>query len=334
MASRTQPGAAQWGQTFAVRPPSCLSHPGPGNRGTAGGSPRQEPHLVIALCYHSAGPFPEKRPASETKRPDGTEMSIYQEILDHNFKHLMTQSKHSLTPGPAGCTAVWSQVVCVPHPRDPSTAQMLRSLPSGHSEGHYFCNCFLPTENFSIPWLHHFCRVAGLVLSSRFPVKTSHKMPDNQGLAPASAGFWVCSKSLPLAPFSSQTVLISNQRASPGSLCSANSSTKPPAPPAPITCSLRGTGSQPDVSCAAVSGLRIRVNGACEHPGAESGLRVLCPSLLLGCWQRRQPAHGDPSLPLPGQPGSGSCPVLVVGAGREQKAAALAGGRQRQPKSR
>lgn len=85
--------------------------------------PRTWGHLVIALCYHIVGPSQEKMCASEMNRPNGMEISIYREILDNNFKLLMTQSKHSLTPGLAGCTAMWSQVVCATHPRDPSTAR-------------------------------------------------------------------------------------------------------------------------------------------------------------------------------------------------------------------
>lgn len=71
----------------------------------------------------------------------------------------------------------------------------------------------------------------------------------------------------------------------------------------------------------AVSGLRIRMNGACERPGAETGLCVLSPSLLGGSWQRRQLAHGDPSPPLASR-ALAPAQSLVVDAEHKQKAAA------------
>lgn len=140
-----------------------------------------------------------------------------------------------------------------------------------------------------------------------------------------SAGSRPCSKSWPPAPYSSQTVLVSNQTAFPGSLCSANTSTKITLPPAlmPIICSLHDTGSQPKISCLDVvsdsqthsHGLGFGVNSACELFGAEARFCVLClVPPVAGPWQRQSRWCMETCCPLPpcSQPGTQAPARLLV----------------------
>jgi len=201
---------------------------------------------------------------------------------------------------------------------------MLGKLPSSISKGHHFCNCFLPTGNYSIatPFPKDDWIVAVLAHNSQSKPATKCQITKAWHLS-LSARSRPHSKSWPPPPYSSQTILVSNQTASPGSLCSANTSTKPSLPPAPlpIICSLHNTAAQPKSICLDVvsnsqpwsPGSGFGVSSVCELPGAEARLCVPClVPPAMGSGQRQ----GSPcmetccsSLPQqpPGHTGSRQC---------------------------
>lgn len=247
----------------------------------------------------------------------------------------------------------WSQASprCSMSHRDPSTVQVCWGGSQVASQkATIFVTAFCLQEIIPFPrctvsegWLDCCCP------RLQFPVKTSHEVPDNQGIASVSAGFWPRSKSWPPAPYSSQTVLVSNQPASPCSLCSANTSTKPSLPPAPLSiiCSLNDAGSQPKTSCLDVVSdsqtqphkLGFGVNGTCELSGAEARLCVLCSvPLVVQSWQMRQPIYRDLLSLSSLQPArhSSSCPAARGQCCTTSKKYQLAGtsGKKWQLKSR